>query len=202
VLDFELHVERGNPDTDEARFFRTAWEPPESWVLGVFHEGRLHLDITLVATLDEALPPVSTPQVNAAVGRTLALRVDGRGRMRPRILAPDPDDVDLRGLARVLEIELLENGYVRERRRLNATEVDLHNWLLEPFKCAPPSLALDRRACAGWSLRVRGSDDGVLRSWDCDRRWTGEIVLTLDELIERDAAASADGARAQRREPR
>lgn len=45
----------------------------------------------------------------------------------------------------------------------------------------------DLEARQDWSLRVRGTDFEILHSW-VDRRWSGTLELTLDELIERGGA--------------
>jgi hypothetical protein len=146
----------------------------------------LVLDVTIVPTLDDALPPVSSPAVDAAVGTTLSLRFDADGAWLHADAAA-PDDPRLAGLARVLAVEVLEDAAVRARLTLRPTQEDFtgFGWLGGAVAALPPALAFDRIERARWTVRVRGSDDGILHSWGCDRRWTGEVVVSLDELLDR-----------------
>jgi len=139
--------------------------------------GTLTLDVEVVATLDEALPPVSSPMLDDAVRRSLALELEDT-RVGPQFFlrrAPRASD-ELTHLAIALELELREAGVGRAttamREGVDKVSVPL-----------PAALAASPEARAGWSLRVRGVTADVLELWWFERRWGGELELPLEDWL-------------------
>lgn len=149
---------------------------------GALLTGELRLPVEIVPTLEDALPPVSSPELDQAVRNALVLDRD-RDELWLRY-RPDPL---LRGVALALELEFLEKGEVRARKRASPTDEEVFGsrMVVERLVSLPPALAADAGARKGWSVRVRGTSDGVLRSWSADRYWNGCVELTLEELFAR-----------------
>ncbi|MSR63972.1 MAG: hypothetical protein EXS08_16230 [Planctomycetes bacterium] len=142
--------------------------------------GALVLDVEIVATLDEAIPPVSSPALDAAVRRALFLareetRAGPQIFLCRRIAAGAPDE--LAHVAVELEVELRHAGQVSAHARLpegvGKTPVPLPAALATALAAAPPREQ-------GWSLRVRGVAADVLERWWFERRWGGEFELPLE----------------------
>lgn len=151
----------------------------------------LQLGVEIVPTLDEAVFPVSSPEIEDALRRSLGLVFESAGDERWAVLR-SKSLVELQAIGLSLSIDVLWGGEVVERARLHPTRQDERAyWELDvcgiELPSIPPGLEQDAESRRGWSLRVHGTDFEILRSW-ADRRWAGTLDLTLDELIERGAS--------------
>jgi hypothetical protein len=150
---------------------------------------KIQLDLEIVPTLDEALPAHTSPEVDDAVRATLSLAFEhGEAVLTAR--RGNPVESLLAGLARALEIEILRGSEpLAPSIRLRPTDAGIlgppATSCRVPISGLPESIQSDPAARGRWSVRVRGIDDGILRSWGCNRRWAGEVVLSLDELLAR-----------------
>ncbi len=161
-----------------------------------FFEGEFEFPIEVVASLDEALPPLSGPELEREIGRALGIGFFGTDRLATLVLAPD---AGLQDIALVLELELLHEGVVLQTRRLRA---EVWKQSLGPagahrdsvaFPAVPDLLSRDPGARRGWSLRVRSTDDGVLTQWRARRRWVGAFELPLETLFTREQERNPEG---------
>ena len=151
--------------------------------------GGLLLEIEIVPTLDDAIPPVSTPELDRAVAQALSVAfVEEDGERWAELVLSDEPALEHLGLS--LDVELLEGAESRL-----STHVCTHD--RDPWHFGagtgvtlplPPELEHDIAARRAWSLRVRGTDERILRDWDAERRWSGTLVLGMDELLERGEA--------------
>jgi hypothetical protein len=145
--------------------------------------GVLQLAVEVVPTADDAVTPVQTPELAAAVRRSLELLVYREGPSSLRV-SPVPE---LEGIGLSLEIVTLQGDQVVERRHLNATreERDLLMFGGEVrLDSIPRNLANDAGLRSGWRLRVSGTNVQVLKPWTASR-WAGTIEVTLAKLVER-----------------
>ncbi|HEX6885902.1 MAG TPA: hypothetical protein VF530_21185 [Planctomycetota bacterium] len=204
-LVFDVTVERGSGF--RSAFFEEEEKPAPP---GVLWTGELALDVEVMATVDQAVPPASSPVLDEAVRRSISLAFDDWSRGRTAILVVDPDirgDPGLAGLGLSLSIDVLLGSALRESVHLIPSTRDplagtnsVHATRNQPISfCAlespPPALERDPTAQAAWSVRVRGTSQQVWGLWEARRRWEGELWIPLSELIEREHELAPEGRR-------
>lgn len=160
-------------------------EPRKPRVLAT---GELTWSVEIVPTLDDAIPPVTTPELDRAVERALSISFQNEGGDVPALrIARGAPILERLGLS--LLIEVRENSEVRESVRwskgkqhafVNPETVELSS--------LPRELERDPFRRRPWTVHVSGTSEGVLRSWGIDRRWSGTLILPLEELVERGRA--------------
>lgn len=192
---FEVSVEttpgggrrRLRPPASTPRSVRVSWH------------GLLELPLESVPTLDDALPPRADPELDRAVADSLGVLFQPWGPRRAPIalLAVDPAlERSLAKTALSLEVEVLHRGEVVERAHVLvhgddpfalgnslAASPEAFGWTC--LHSIPAELQSDPTARAAWVVRVVGTSEGVLRVWDTDHRWAGELRMDLDELVRR-----------------
>lgn len=203
TLVLDLTLERGRP-------FRSRFaKADEGFVApaGVFFRGTLSFDVEIVATADEAVPPRSSSELDAAVRRTLSLAFDDWAHGRAALLVVDPDvrDPALARLGLSLDIELRHGEELVQEMHLTASTYDplcssisVHEAPDQPFSFGvlgvlPIATEGDPAARAGWSARARGTSQHALQLWEADAYWSGEVRLSLDELIQREREVAPEG---------
>ena len=175
--------------------------------LGRFFQGEIELEVEVVPTLDEAIPPCSSPTLDAAVRETLSLAFDVWSGERVALLVADPDprDARLAGVGLSLALEVLDGERVVETLTLVPSAYDVlavgssvHegsdatiDWAV--LSALPAELEHDAARRARWKVRVRGTSEHVLGLWDATSRWSGSLEVSLDELIEREARVAPEG---------
>lgn len=199
---FDVTIERGH----RSGLFR----PPDEVVpaSGVLWSGEMALHVEVFGTIDEAVPPVSSPACAAAVRRSLSLAFSDWAGGRKAILVADPDvrgDAVLRNLGLSLAIDVLEGHAVVESLTLVPSTQDslagsnsVHGTAEQPIaftsvESIPVRTESDAHARLPWSIRVRGTSEHVWALWEAEQRWAGELVIPLDELIEREHELAPDG---------
>jgi len=191
-------------------------DPPGPWIPSLpgldarprrLGGGELAFDVEVVGSVDEALPPLATPEVDAAVRRSLGLAFADWADGPAVLLVADPDvtgDPLLATLALSLRVEVREGETVTEVRRLAPSDRD--ELAVGSSAHAPRSAAQTfgfvRLATVPFaardhpgerSIRVTGTSEGVLPAWDATARWGGTLEVPLAELIERERALAPGG---------
>lgn len=175
--------------------------------LGRFFQGEIELEVEVVPTLDEAIPPRSSPALDAAVRETLSLAFDDWSNERVALLVADPDprDARLAGVGLSLALEVLDGERVVESLTLVPSAYDflavgssVHessdatiDWA--KLTALPAELEHDPARRARWKVRARGTSEHVLGLWGATSRWSGSVELSLDELIERESRVAPEG---------
>ncbi len=165
----------------------------EQGTLGNYRQawtGRLRFPVTVVETMDEAVPPVSNAALEEAVVDSLF--VDDEAW-----LSIDPDVVRHHELATTglsLLVEVLHNGEAIGSVPLLAGRANWWNVAVSSHHLGQlalfdsdqlpgvPSTPLDAKFGAEWSLRIRGVSAGLLKLWDATQRWEGEVLIPLDSV--------------------
>lgn len=145
-------------------------------------KGTLTLPVRGVASLVEALPPVSSPEVAAAVRR--AISVSTRNNNLRLEYSPGNDPL-LRGLGLALEVDVHHGGQLRES--LDFGSLTESNSMLRQQvsrgggeRGLSPETRLAIAESRAVTLRVRGKlDPALLFDWDCDRHFAGSFELSL-----------------------
>jgi hypothetical protein len=209
AVEFDVLVERGM----DTRKRRGAEAPPP----GVLWSGSLAFPVELVDGVDAALPPASDPELDAAVRASVSLAFrnywkDKNTRELSAVIVVDVDTEKLPSLdatALSLRVEVLHGGRVVESVNVAAHADDPSAKALTRasgenrafgfafVKSIPAALETGEAASAGYELRVTGTHDGVLASWDAERWWNGSLTMALAEAIASDRAS--DGAASERR---
>ncbi len=154
-------------------------------------EGRLTLEVDIVAGLDTVLPPRSTPELNAALRDLIRLQRGGEEGTRAGLFLGDAlqSRETLAATALALEIDLLHAGSVIESHPPTEPE---RTWLPFLLQNLPPEfhhLALLEHLpargedLAGYTLRLRGVERDALRWWGTDQRFAGTLEIPLVELL-------------------
>jgi hypothetical protein len=201
TLACDLTLERGssrrplvrNHEIDPAEFVPTA---------GVYFRGAIAFPVEIVPTIDEAIPPRSSPELDAAVRSALSLALCPRGLVTVLFLVPDVDrHPELAHLGLALTIDFVRDGVVVDRRRVQGSAGPTS----EPRVASGPEV-LDTAATetipasaqggaqerSRWSVRVQGTARDVLALWSAETRWSGTLELTLDELLARERAIAPE----------
>lgn len=205
TLDFDVTVERGR------WFWGNDEELPEP---GVIWEGTMRFEVEMVASIDDAVPPATDPELDAAVTASLGAGFrEWHTSEGPRMTAfvnVDPDIARFPALERTalsLVVDVLRGDEVKQSGRLIASRWDtlsVSNSVSEgPLRLygsanlgeVPPEIESEETELAKWSVRIRGTSDAVLALWDADQRWAGEVIVPLAELIDQEAARVGPGGR-------
>jgi hypothetical protein len=172
--------------------------------------GILHVPIEIVATIDDAVPPLSSPALDAAVQSSIAAYVDveGENQKKHRVLrlelAPDPAARTLlHDVGLSLRVDVLRD----EERIATAHLVPWHDdkesvefalaWgdplARSEVNGVPTEILTDGHAQNPWHLRVSGTSDDVLHLWNAETRWNGTVDIPLSDALAlgrvRDASA-------------
>lgn len=182
-----------------------AEEPPADPVLW---KGVLRLPVELTVDVDRAVVPVTSSSIESAVSASLGVGWDPVDPVEPReprpLLTLDPDMARfpvLREVGLSLEVSVLRDGTVMETVRFPASSAErAYAWQSAHGGCdgyfdskvlSTPPHDVSASELARWTLRVRGTDEGVLALWGCNSRWSGEVVIPLAMAIEQEKARAA-----------
>ncbi len=207
TLVFDVAVERG----------RSIWaldpDMPEEEE-GVIWEGTMTFEVEVVETVDLAVPPVSDPELDAAVRASLGAGLrEWHTNEGPRMTAfvnLDPDIARIPVLGRTalsLTVDLLHDDVVQESRRIIASRWDtlsvtssvsdgpLRLYGSTNLGTLPAGIEDDESELARWSIRVQGTPYRVLALWDADQRWAGEFTVPISELLRQEKERVGPGGR-------
>jgi hypothetical protein len=161
---------------------------PPGTKTGVFFRGAGSLEVDVVATVDEVVPPRASAELDGAVRESLSVSFGSSEGERHVgvLLTPALRLARLAGLGISLDVELLENGEPREVVQLVAEATDPRDYTAHRGLSALP-IALEQESAgrAAWSVRVTGTSRDVLRLWNAEARWSGSFEVPLEELVER-----------------
>jgi hypothetical protein len=195
-LEFEVVIDR---EDGSALFLQESEPGPTSpaW------RGQFAFDVEVVADLEAAIPPVSTPELDAAVRRWLGLAFLDSPSWPGTYVTLDrryQDDPVLSEIGLSLAIEVLHDGIAVQREPVllsreswSYSEATDRSFDGEPLSALSAELKGNAQNRAGWSIRVRGTSQNVLTLWEAKRRWSGEFVISLDELIARERELAPGG---------
>lgn len=160
----------------------------------LFWQGEFPLEVEVVAGLDIVLPARSDPLlVEALRDLVLARRSSKSDREAWLFLGKDLRSRQaLAGVALSIEVELLHRqrvvetyppaSFERGRRMAGGSALPPEHHTLSWLKHIP---APDEDL-TGWTLRLRGVDQGALRWWNATTRFTGELEIPLADLLRED----------------
>jgi len=148
--------------------------------------GRIRSPIELVASIDDVIPVVRLPALDLVVRNTVSVsrvRGDPRPPYEVWLCATDPDFTT--GLSAIVELrraeDVVEVVSVPVRRSdpryapVEGARADLTHL---PYDMTPARADAER-----WTLRVIGTNAGLLDSWEVERAWGGEFTMPLSEAM-------------------
>jgi hypothetical protein len=204
-LVFDVTIERGR----ESELLGMTSEPPlHPPPPGILWRGDMTFETEIVKTIDEAVPPRSSPEIDAAVRASMSLAFDEWADGPTAILVLDPDVENgshLRELALSLQIDVMRQGEKRGELELVANVYDplagvnsVHGGSSQPIAfcapdCIPATLEQTPEEQMQWWLHVRGTSEQVWSSWEAKTRWSGEFDVSLDELVRREHELAPNG---------
>jgi hypothetical protein len=180
------------------------------WSSGLLWSAPLRVEVEIVPTLDDAIPPYQDAEIDAAVRESVSVSFPHwAGDCDPHIdlLRDTIRHPVLADVAVSLCIEVVRERNTRETLQLvggllNDPVIDctpsLDSANSSALSCELESNPSAQRA---WSLRVSGTTDRIERLWGATRRWSGTIEIPLDEAIRRGAERESAFARAQKWSP-
>jgi hypothetical protein len=153
--------------------------------------GRLDVPVRSTATVEEVLPAKSDSDLDRAVRASVrASRQSGDGGLFITAGGEYATYPELEGIGLSLAIELRHRGEFIQRTELivNRAAVQLRSRDLglngfATIAPLPPDFSSRDRQLSEWELRVVGTPKGLLSLWEADRRWNGQFVVTLDQLM-------------------
>lgn len=157
--------------------------------------GLLRLPVTLVETMDEAIAPVRSPEVDAAVADAISLmaRVErddsscigiGIDRGKSALLGDMAFGVVIDILRDDLVVETLQGGLIYDGSELFSAPPGFPKWFAPARSLHGMANTLgDPNERKRWKIRVRGDGVASLRDWDRDRYWAGEMSFPMDSVI-------------------
>jgi hypothetical protein len=200
-LVFDAVVERG----DAALFFLEA-DPEQLPKPGILWGGELALDVEIVPSARNVVPPVTSPELDAAITAAIGIgfidQPNGDSE-RTAILVFEPSLAGKRLLettALSLSIELRRDGRYVQFGRMVVTENSSSAAADRAGGSSPrrinviglpalsPACEQPGPARGGWTLVIRGTSAGIERAWGTRGRWAGTIEIPLEDAIEREAA--------------
>lgn len=150
--------------------------PPQE----VAWKGTIVLPVRGVASLADALPPASGPEIDAAVQRALSISVRN---MNLRLEYSPGDDALLRGLGVALEVDVHHGGQLRESLDFGLLTESRHG-LRQPTSSGgserglSPETLLAIAESRPVTFSVRGKlDPRLLYDWDSNRHYAGSFEL-------------------------
>lgn len=195
---FDVLVERGHSWIEPLLEDKPA---PERGQHEVLWRGTLSLPVAVVESLSEAVPAVSSADIERAVASAIGIGFSERADAQRAYVSVWPDRVRssaLRGVGLALEVRVEKDGRVQEVARLpgpNTSAFDVEGsgasrifYTLDSISLKSLPRSFDAIELQRWRLRILGTDAGVLAFWKADRRWSGEIVVPLATAIEQEAA--------------
>ena len=170
----------------------------------IVYQGEFSLPFNIVPTLEDAMPSDPSPELVDAVRQSIGVAFTGWGPWRKpaAVLVFDGDTAAhpvLATSAVSLKCTLLRSGVQKSSTKLvisargdfgGATSVYARSMqffsagVLADLQGAAPSAD----EAAKWSIRVEGTDGGVLELWHADKRWTGSFEMPLSEAIKTEQA--------------
>lgn len=193
-LTFAAEIRTGEPPS-----FATS---PPLLPIGFSWQGRMTIQVEVVPTIDDAMPPVSSEAVDRAVRASIGCAFSDWSDGRTAILVLDPDFSAFPVLARTalsIEVAVMRGDDVVETKSLRASDYDRTEVANSLSKASQKSIAFasvaaipidvesDPSARRGWHLRVKGLSNGVLRNWSATQRFGGTFDMPLDEAIRSEA---------------
>jgi hypothetical protein len=194
-MSFDVEVEIGEAEAWPP-YFIFHGPPPPSLLPGILWRGRVDIAFEIVSSLDEVLPPRNDADLDEVIRNSLCLRFSETKTTRnwsPTI------HVSIEGVqasrlldtAVSMEVELwcAGNMVCKETRCVESmfgtrpSRSPDAAWFTSSFWL--PSVVLapeDAAARATYSLRIRGSPQGVLHLWDATTRWNGDLRIPLSDL--------------------
>lgn len=187
ALEFIVEIERGRHLFSQLEL---TTPPP-----GMLWRGALTVPVEVVPTIADALPPVSSPELDQILRNALFATL-GSSEESPARLSVErtPElDAELRTLGLSLAVDVLHHGHSVEAFDF----VVARAWdvgFLPPgisslqapgarfMRSIPPE---DRAELAAWAVRVRGTPRAVERLWHAERHWSGALEIPLEELLAR-----------------
>lgn len=166
--------------------------------------GTLTLPVSVVASIDDALPPVRSTELDRAVERAFGIGFEYERKSWSDVsfwLCDAPPE--LLGIAFCLEVDVLRDGVVVDSVLLGATARDRSRESDEAeqrwgqtsgwarLEHVPSTLEAVRATHSVWSFRLHGGTKGAPLYWNATRRWAGDLVLSLDDVIAANEARRA-----------
>ena len=157
----------------------------------VYWTGTVTHDVRLVETLDEALPPIDSPEVRDAIRSSFHVARDGWDPHVACLKGCGSYHETLRDVAVSLQVELLHDGeLVEECELLGDGTYDVYPFL----RSIPSRVVYEPELADGWELRLTGINVAVLTQWGTTHRWNGTLVVPLGDVLR----PCADLSRGQR----
>lgn len=178
-------------------------------VAGVIFQGTIRVPVKAVTSPDEVIVPDRSPEIDALIRQNLRALVGG-----PELTHGAPSGLSLWLLLpfdAMKEHEDLGVSFIVELLR-NETPVetwafvmwppyrggawvfdDTSLWVSTPLRLLPIREAHDPVAQNLWSIRVRGESTRLVKFFDTERYWAGEIVFPLKDLLEAGKKESLNG---------
>ena len=148
--------------------------------------GRIRKPITVVESLDVAIPILRSPTLDGVVRESISLvRTDREVGIPFEIQVNLPNPGDSNGVS--LRIELW-----RGDTYMQSIDVPCHGvgprlfgggWGAGGLSGVPPEMTIERASSERWTLHVTGTNEGLLDSWAVERAWGGEFTMPLSEAM-------------------
>ncbi|MFN0207286.1 MAG: hypothetical protein ACKVS6_13355 [Planctomycetota bacterium] len=169
--------------------------PPE--LPQILWQGPISFTVDVVDDIDNVIPAVSGIEITEAVRQSLHPSINNsEGGLGTSIqISPPPKLFEkFKNTAISLKVE-----FRREERAVETIEYDavcVDSEILEspsiswdtgrdPLLEIPQNLLEDENAQRDWDIRITGTNKGILHFWDAERRWNGEIVVPLREVLKK-----------------
>lgn len=171
---FDLRVTRGLPLTHP---------PPPGPRSRTDLLGSIRIPVQAVPTLEQAVPRVSDPELEAEIRRLLrrglsavdahATELPCDAQVRLRLAAHPP------GVLLSLRCRALESGREVVSFQTSLGTRDTSRVLLD----LPAHAVHSKENARDWTLALQGDNRFVLREWDATSYWAGELEIPLRDLI-------------------
>lgn len=198
-LQVDVTIESREPFAPSWEVSGSDTDPPLIW------KGPLSIKTTIVPILPEAIPPISSAELDLAVASSMRLafsmrQTEGGSGEGKAMLICDPDTLEHPALATTalsLYIDIRNGSKVVETLHFTAgcrgkvihVADERRNRRLAIVSSAIRSVPADfdtLESASEWSLRIRGTEQGVLSLWNADSWWCGDIIIPLKSVRERE----------------
>ncbi|MCC6906591.1 MAG: hypothetical protein IT430_01495 [Phycisphaerales bacterium] len=149
---------------------------------------RVSIPMTFVRTVEEAITPVSTPEIDSLVAAHMkpqicCLQEDDDRRSWLNLDLSFIDDERTRGMAIAVEVDVLRDGEVIAEKLADGHSAAFA-FRREDDLIVLGSLAYDdlKAEPERYALRIRGSAQRALRIASADSYWAGEVTIPCDEI--------------------